>query len=301
LKFENDLSRYLKETRTFPMLSAEQEQELARRWRHHRDPEALSQLVGSHLRLVVKMARGFTGYGMPLSDLISEGNVGLMQAAERFDPERGFRFATYASWWIRAAIQEYILHSQSLVKMGTTAAQKKLFFNLQRLKSRMHAFAEGDLAPETVSAIARQLEVPESQVVEMNRRLAGGDQSLNATRGADTRVEWEELLIDDSPDQETTVAEREEFRKRLALMDDALGHLSERERHILNERRLRDDPRTLEELSQHYGISRERVRQIEARALEKLQASVRNTAKAAGLWGRGGAGSRLAEFDARAA
>jgi RNA polymerase sigma-32 factor len=269
------LTHYLQETKNFPMLSPDRERELATAWREHRDRNALQELVGSHLRLVVKIARGFGGYGLPVEDLIAEGNVGLMQAAEKFDPDRGFRFATYAMWWIRAAIQEYILHSWSLVKMGTTAAQKKLFFNLRRLKGQMQAIDDGDLQPEQVAKIARVLDVPEQDVVSMNRRLAAPDHSLNAPVRQDSEGEWQDWLVDESESQESAIADREELSGRKALLSGALKSLNERERHILIERRLKDNPTTLEDLSQQYNISRERVRQIEVRAFEKLQKAMK--------------------------
>ncbi|HET6519764.1 MAG TPA: RNA polymerase sigma factor RpoH [Geminicoccaceae bacterium] len=267
----SDLDGYLQQVRKFPMLAADEERRLAERWRDAQDPEAARLLVGSHLRLVVKIARGFRGYGLPLGDLIAEGNVGLMQALAKFDPERGFRFATYAMWWIRAAIQEYILHNWSLVKMGTTAAQKKLFFNLRRLKGRLGAFEEGDLAPETVASIAEGLGVNADEVVEMNRRLASSDQSLTAPMRAEGETEWQDMLVDERPTQEGLVADANELAWRRELFAEGLKVLNERERHILSERRLKDEPMTLEDLSQVYGVSRERVRQIEARAFEKLQ------------------------------
>jgi RNA polymerase sigma-32 factor len=251
---------------------------LAKRWREDDDLEAAHELVTSHLRLVAKIAMGYRGYGLPVSELISEGNVGMMQAVKRFDPERGFRLATYAMWWIRASIQEYILHSWSLVKMGTTAAQKKLFFNLRKLKGQMKAIEEGDLAPEQVAHIAEALNVPEDDVVQMNRRLAAPDHSLNAPLRIDGDGEWQDWLVEESDDQETQFAETEELAKRRALLVTAMEALNERERHILQERRLKENPTTLEELSQEYGISRERVRQIEVRAFEKLQKAIRNAA-----------------------
>ncbi len=273
---EGNLSRYLQDIRKFPMLEQEQEYMLAKSWREHGDIDAAHQLVTSHLRLVAKIAMGYRGYGLPLGELISEGNLGMMQAVKRFDPERGFRLATYAMWWIRASIQEYILHSWSLVKMGTTAAQKKLFFNLRKLKGQMQAIEEGDLPPEKVKAIARSLDVTEDEVVSMNRRLAAPDHSLNAPLRGDSEGEWQDWLMDDSDSQETVLAEREELGKRQDLLNKAMKNLNKRERHILSERRLKDDPTTLEELSQRYGISRERVRQIEVRAFEKLQKSMKN-------------------------
>ena len=268
---EGNLSRYLQDIRKFPMLSPEEELSLALRWRDKEDMEAAHKLVTSHLRLVAKIAMGYRGYGLPVGELISEGNVGMMQAVKRFDPDRGFRLATYAMWWIRAAIQEYILHSWSLVKMGTTAAQKKLFFNLRRLKGQMQAIDDGDLKPEQVTEIARVLAVPEQDVVNMNRRLAAPDNSLNAPVRADSEGEWQDWLVDESDSQETELADRQELTGRKALLANALKTLNERERHILIERRLKDEPTTLEDLSQQYAISRERVRQIEVRAFEKLQ------------------------------
>ena len=275
---EGNLSRYLQEIRKFPMLEQNQEYMLAKSWQEHGDTGAAHQLVTSHLRLVAKIAMGYRGYGLPVSELISEGNVGMMQAVKRFDPERGFRLATYAMWWIRAAIQEYILHSWSLVKMGTTAAQKKLFFNLRKLKGQMQAIDDGDLQPEQVTHIATSLDVPEDDVVQMNRRLAAPDHSLNAPLRVDGDGEWQDWLVDETENQESILAESEELRKRRALLNAAMKTLNERERHILRERRLRDDPTTLEDLSQEYGISRERVRQIEVRAFEKLQKAIRNAA-----------------------
>ncbi len=273
---EGNLTRYLQEIRKFPMLTPEEELELSKRWRDHEDMEAAHKLVTSHLRLVAKIAMGYRGYGLPVGELISEGNVGMMQAVKRFDPERGFRLATYAMWWIRAAIQEYILHSWSLVKMGTTAAQKKLFFNLRRLKGQMQAIDDGDLKPEQVAKIAHVLAVPEQDVVSMNRRLSAPDHSLNAPVRADSEGEWQDWLVDDADSQETELADREELHGRKALLAGALKTLNERERHILIERRLKDNPTTLEDLSQQYGISRERVRQIEVRAFEKLQKAMHN-------------------------
>ena len=277
-KLDSVLVRFVEEAKRFPMLSPEREQELARAWRDQRDRAALEHLVGSHLRLVIKIARGFAGYGLPLADLVAEGNVGLMQAAEKFDPSRGFRFATYAMWWIRAAIQEYILHSWSLVKMGTTAAQKKLFFNLRNLKGQMAELDQGDLSPEAVTKIATDLDVPESEVIEMNRRLAGADNSLNALIGGggiDSDAEWLDMLPDEGPSQETIVGDRRELRQRRELLDVALKKLNARERDIIFERRLKDEPSTLEELSHRYAVSRERIRQIEVRAFEKLQRAMR--------------------------
>jgi RNA polymerase sigma-32 factor len=272
---EGNLSRYLQEIRKFPMLTPEEELALSKRWRDHEDMDAAHKLVTSHLRLVAKIAMGYRGYGLPVGELISEGNVGMMQAVKRFDPDRGFRLATYAMWWIRAAIQEYILHSWSLVKMGTTAAQKKLFFNLRRLKGQMQAIEDGDLRPEHVAKIATTLGVPEQDVVSMNRRLAAPDHSLNAPVRADSEGEWQDWLVDEGESQESELAEREELSGRKALLGGALTTLNDRERHILIERRLKDNPTTLEELSQQYNISRERVRQIEVRGFEKLQKSMK--------------------------
>lgn len=272
---EGNLTRYLQEIRKFPMLSPEEESALARRWRDEGDLEAAHKLVTSHLRLVAKIAMGYRGYGLPVGELISEGNVGMMQAVKRFDPDRGFRLATYAMWWIRAAIQEYILHSWSLVKMGTTAAQKKLFFNLRRLKGQMQAIDDGDLKPEQVAKIARALDVPEQDVISMNRRLAAPDHSLNAPVRAESEGEWQDWLVDEAESQEEALAEAEDMGQRKALLNKALGTLNERERHIFIERRLKDEPTTLEDLSQQYGISRERVRQIEVRAFEKVQKSMK--------------------------
>ncbi len=275
---EGNLSRYLQEIRKFPMLEQDEEFMLAKSWQEHEDSESAHKLVTSHLRLVAKIAMGYRGYGLPVSELISEGNVGMMQAVKRFDPDRGFRLATYAMWWIRAAIQEYILHSWSLVKMGTTAAQKKLFFNLRKLKGQIRAIEEGDMAPEQVTYIADTLGVPENDVVQMNRRLAAPDHSLNAPLRIDGDGEWQDWLVDEGESQENLLAESEELGKRRALLVSAMKNLNERERYILEERRLKEDPTTLEELSQEYGISRERVRQIEVRAFEKLQKAIRNAA-----------------------
>jgi len=275
---ESNLGRYLQEIRKFPMLEADEEYMLAKRWQEDGDTEAAHKLVTSHLRLVAKIAMGYRGYGLPLSELISEGNVGMMQAVKRFDPERGFRLATYAMWWIRASIQEYILHSWSLVKMGTTAAQKKLFFNLRKLKGQMQAIEEGDLNPEQVKQIAERLDVSEEDVSSMNSRLAGPDHSLNAPLRVDGDGEWQDWLVDEGESQETEYAEREELDRRKAMLEKAMESLNERERHILQERRLKDEPTTLEDLSQVYDISRERVRQIEVRAFEKLQKAIKNQA-----------------------
>jgi RNA polymerase sigma-32 factor len=275
---ESGVARYLRQIRAFPMLAAEEEFMLAKRWREHGDTEAAHKLVTSHLRLVAKIARGYRGYGLPLGELISEGNVGLMQAVKRFEPDRGFRLATYAMWWIRASIQEYILHSWSLVKIGTTAAQKKLFFNLRKLKGQLQAIDEGDLTPEQVKHISRALSVSENDVVSMNRRMAGPDQSLNAPVREEGGGEWQDWLVEPADDQEATFLESDELDHRRELLVQSMHVLNAREQHILQERRLKEDPSTLQDLSEHYGISRERVRQIEARAFEKLQKAVRNAA-----------------------
>ncbi len=272
---EGNLSRYLQDIRKFPLLTMEEEQDLSYRWRDQHESEAAHKLVTSHLRLVAKIAMGYRGYGLPVGELISEGNVGMMQAVRRFDPDRGFRLATYAMWWIRAAIQEYILHSWSLVKMGTTAAQKKLFFNLRRLKGQMQAFEDGDLRPEQVHKIATALAVTEDEVVQMNRRLSAPDHSLNAPIQSDSEGEWQDWLVDETENQEVKFAESEETHGRQTLLAKAMATLNARERHIITERRLKDDPTTLEELSEQYKISRERVRQIEVRAFEKLQAAMK--------------------------
>jgi RNA polymerase sigma-32 factor len=277
---EGGLSRYLSEIRKFPMLGKDEEFMLAKRWQEHEDPEAAHKLVTSHLRLVAKIAMGYRGYGLPIGEVISEGNVGLMQAVKKFDPDKGFRLATYAMWWIRASIQEYILRSWSLVKMGTTAAQKKLFFNLRKAKSEISALEEGDMHPDQVHQIATKLGVLDEEVVSMNRRLSGGDASLNAPLRADGESEWQDWLVDeDTPSQENLVAENEERSIRMSLLEEAMAELTERERHILTERRLKDDPTTLEELASEYGVSRERVRQIEVRAFEKLQKAMRTAAE----------------------
>ena len=273
---DRNLGRYLQQIRKFPMLAPEEEQRLARRWADDGDVDSAHKLVTSHLRLVAKIAMGYRGYGLPLGELISEGNVGMMHSVVRFDPNRGFRLATYAMWWIRAAIQEYILHSWSLVKMGTTAAQKKLFFNLRKLKGQMQAMEEGDLTPEHVTGIANRLRVPENDVIQMNRRISGPDSSLNAPLREEGDGEWLDWLVDQEESQEIRLAECEELDKRRQLLSGALRCLSERERHIISERRLKENPTTLERLSVRYGISRERVRQIEVRAFEKLQKSVKN-------------------------
>jgi len=275
LQSEGGLSRYLSEIRKFPLLQPEEEYMFAKRWKEHEDPEAARKLVTSHLRLVAKIAMGYRGYGLPVSEIVAEGNVGLMQAVKRFEPDKGFRLATYAMWWIRAAIQEYILRSWSLVKMGTTAAQKKLFFNLRKAKNKIEAIEEGDMTPEHVATIADQLGVSEAEVVSMNRRLSAPDSSLNAPLRSDSESEWQDWIADDTMDQETRMAEREELGERHDLLTGALGELTDREREIIQARRLQDDPATLEELSQKYGVSRERVRQIEVRAFEKLQTQMK--------------------------
>ncbi|MHA3840067.1 RNA polymerase sigma factor RpoH [Sphingomonas aestuarii] len=269
---EASLNRYLAEIKKFPILAPEQEYMLAKRFQEHGDPDAAAQLVTSHLRLVAKIAMGYRGYGLPVSELISEGNIGLMQGVKKFEPDRGFRLATYAMWWIRASIQEFILRSWSLVKMGTTAAQKKLFFNLRRMKAKLDAFEDGDLKPEDLTKIATDLGVTEAEVTSMNRRMAmGGDTSLNVSMREDGEGQWQDWLQDDAPLQDQVVAEEQEADVRHGMLVEAMDDLNDRERHILTERRLTDDPKTLEELSQVYGVSRERVRQIEVRAFEKLQ------------------------------
>jgi len=276
---EAGLNRYLAEIKKFPILTPEEEYMLAKRWTEHQDTDAAAKLVNSHLRLVAKIAMGYRGYGLPTAELISEGNIGLMQGVKKFEPERGFRLATYAMWWIRASIQEYILRSWSLVKMGTTAAQKKLFFNLRRMKNRIEAFEEGDLKPEDVTKIATDLGVSEEDVVSMNRRMAmGGDTSLNVPLRDDSEGSWQDFLVDSEPLQDERVAEAEETQIRHDLLIEAMESLNERERHILTERRLTDEPKTLEELSQVYDVSRERIRQIEVRAFEKLQKALMSLA-----------------------
>jgi RNA polymerase sigma-32 factor len=276
---EASLNRYLSEIRKFPLLKPEEEYMLAKRWEEHQDPEAAARMVTSHLRLVAKIAMGYRGYGLPVSELISEGNIGLMQGVKKFDADKGFRLATYAMWWIRASIQEFILRSWSLVKIGTTAAQKKLFFNLRRMKGQIDALEDGDLRPEQVTKIATDLKVSEEEVISMNRRMSkGGDTSLNLRMSEDGEGEWQDWLTDEGPLQDQIVADREEREVRHALLQEAMGDLNERERHILAERRLADEPKTLEELSQEYNISRERVRQIEVRAFEKLQRAMRRLA-----------------------
>lgn len=276
---EAGLNRYLTEIKKFPILSPEEEYMLAKRWTEHQDTDAAAKLVNSHLRLVAKIAMGYRGYGLPVSELISEGNIGLMQGVKKFEPERGFRLATYAMWWIRASIQEFILRSWSLVKMGTTAAQKKLFFNLRRMKNQIEAFEDGDLKPEDVTKIATDLGVSEDEVISMNRRMAmGGDTSLNVPLREEGEGQWQDWLVDTDPLQDERVAEAEESRVRHELLVEAMGALNEREKHILTERRLSEEPKTLEELSQVYDVSRERIRQIEVRAFEKLQKALMNLA-----------------------
>jgi RNA polymerase sigma-32 factor len=277
---EGGLSRYLTEIRKFPMLAKDEEFMLAKAWKEHEDPQAAHRMVTSHLRLVAKIAMGYRGYGLPIGEVISEGNVGLMQAVKKFEPDKGFRLATYAMWWIRASIQEYILRSWSLVKMGTTAAQKKLFFNLRKAKSAISAFQEGDLHPDQVSTIATKLGVLDEEVISMNRRLSGPDASLNAPLRADGESQWQDWLEDtNAVSQETQVAESQERTVRMSLLEAAMTELTDRERHILTERRLKDNPTTLEELAGEYGVSRERVRQIEVRAFEKLQKSMQAAAR----------------------
>ena len=277
----NGLARYMAEIRKFPMLQPDEEYMLAKRWTEHEDTGAAQKLITSHLRLVARIAMGYRGYGLPIGEVISEGNVGLMQAVKRFEPDKGFKLSTYAMWWIRASIQEYILRSWSLVKIGTTAAQKKLFFNLRRVKGQIQALEEGDLTPEHVKTIATKLGVAEEEVVNMNRRLSG-DSSLNAPIKADSEIgEWQDWLVDDTPDQEERLAEQEELDHRRAFLASALATLNERERRIFEARRLSDPPATLEELSAEFSVSRERVRQLEVRAFEKVQEAVQAAAVAA--------------------
>ncbi len=276
LQGEGGLSRYLSEIRKFPLLAPEEEYMLAKRWKEHEDPGSARKLITSHLRLVAKIAMGYRGYGLPVSEIVAEGNVGLMQAVKRFEPDKGFRLATYAMWWIRAAIQEYILRSWSLVKLGTTANQKKLFFNLRKAKNKINAIEDGDLTPEHVAELSDKLGVSPKEVTDMNRRLSGPDSSLNAPLRSDSESEWQDWLADETLDQETRMADSEELGDRHALLTNALDELTERERDIIQARRLQDEPATLEELSQKYAISRERVRQIEVRAFEKLQKQMKN-------------------------
>ena len=281
---EQGLNRYMQEIRKFPLLEPEEEYMLAKAWVDHQDPKSAHRLVTSHLRLAAKIAMGYRGYGLPQAEVISEANVGLMQAVKRFDPEKGFRLATYAMWWIRASIQEYILRSWSLVKLGTTSAQKKLFFNLRKAKAKLGALEEGDLRPENVAQIARDLSVTETEVIDMNRRLAGADASLNATVGSEEGgAQWQDWLEDEDSDQAHDYAERDELDARRALLAQAMAVLNDRERDILVQRRLSEDPVTLEDLSESYGVSRERIRQIEVRAFEKLQAKMTELARSKGM------------------
>ena len=275
---QGGLTRYFQEIRKYPMLEPKEEYNLAKSWRDDGDRESAHKLVTSHLRLVAKIAMGYRGYGLPITEVISEGNVGLMQAVKKFEPERGFRLATYAMWWIRASIQEYVLRSWSLVKLGTTASQKKLFFNLRKIKGQISAFEEGDMKPEHVQEIAHRLKVSEEDVISMNRRMSG-DASLNSPIRADAEGEWQDWLVDDSTDQETELATSQEFNSRLAMLGDAIKTLNDRERRIFEARRLSDDPLTLEKLSEEFGVSRERIRQIEVRAFEKVQLAVTNKAQ----------------------
>jgi RNA polymerase sigma-32 factor len=281
LSAEGGLSRYLQEIRKFPMLEPDEEYMLAKRYKEHEDPGAAQKLITSHLRLVAKIAMGYRGYGLPISEVISEGNVGLMHAVKRFEPEKGFRLATYAMWWIRAAIQEYVLRSWSLVKIGTTAAQKRLFFNLRKVKGQIAALDDGSLHPDQIKQIATTLNVTEADVVSMNSRLSG-DASLNSPMRADEgSSEWQDWLVDDTPDQETTLGETEEFSERMSMLNSAMDVLNDRERAIFQARRLQDNPSTLEELAQQYDVSRERIRQIEVRAFEKVQDAVREASSRA--------------------
>ena len=282
---EQGLSRYLSEIRKFPMLEKGEEFMLAKAWQQNEDSEAAEKMVTSHLRLVAKIAMGYRGYGLPMAEVISEGNVGLMQAVKKFDPDKGFRLATYAMWWIRAAIQEYILRSWSLVKLGTTAAQKKLFFNLRRIKGEIAALEDGDLKPEQVTEIATRLNVSEKDVISMNGRMSASDASLNVPMGKDGDMEWQDWLADEEQGHAAAFADRQQFDARMDLLTEAMTDLNERERHILTERRLSDEPKTLEELSQVYNVSRERIRQIEVRAFEKLQKAMQRMAKEQGLPG----------------
>ena len=280
---EQGLSRYLTEIRKFPMLEKSEEFMLAKRWQEHGDSEAAEKMVTSHLRLVAKIAMGYRGYGLPMAEVISEGNVGLMQSVKKFDPDKGFRLATYAMWWIRASIQEYILRSWSLVKLGTTAAQKKLFFNLRRIKGEIQALEEGDLKPEQVTEIATRLNVTEAEVRSMNGRMSGSDASLNVPMGEGGDMEWQDWLTDEEPGQAAVYADKQEFDARMDLLQNAMADLNEREQHIITERRLTDEPQTLEDLSKVYNVSRERIRQIEVRAFEKLQKAMKRMAREQGL------------------
>lgn len=281
---ELGLQRYLSEIRKFPMLEKDEEFMLAKRWREHEDPQAAERLVTSHLRLVAKMAMGYRGYGLPIAEVISEGNIGLMQAVKKFDPDKGFRLATYAMWWIRASIQEYVLRTWSLVKMGTTAAQKKLFFNLRRMKQKMQAIEEGELRPDQVEEISTKLGVSETEVVNMNRRLSGPDASLNVQIGGEEGSgEWQDWLASDEESAETTLGQSEEYDARMELLNTAMARLNDREQKIIRERRLKEDPTTLEDLAEEFGVSRERIRQIEVRAFEKLQEAMKALALEKGL------------------
>ncbi len=276
---EGNLSSYMEQIKKFPLLEAKEEYMLAKAWKNQGDVKAAHKLVTSHLRLVAKIASGYRGYGLPLSDLISEGNIGMMHAVKRFEPEKGFRLATYAMWWIKASIQEYILRSWSLVKIGTTAAQKKLFFNLKKIKSKISAIEDGDLTPDQVDKIATQLSVPHKEVISMNRRISGSDYSLNSPVTDDNSGEWQDWLEDDTQNQEASFADTEEYLIKKNILSDSLEYLNERERDIISERQLSENPLTLEELSNRYGVSRERIRQIEAKAFEKLQTKMTEKAK----------------------
>ena len=277
---EGSLNRYMQEIRQFPMLAPEEEYMLGKRWREHGDTEAAHRLITSHLRLVAKISMGYRGYGLPIGEVISEGNIGLMQAVKKFEPDKGFKLATYAMWWIKASIQEFVLRSWSLVKMGTTANQKKLFFNLRRVKSQIQALEEGDLRPDQVKLIAKKLGVHEEEVISMNRRM-GGDTSLNAPLKSDAESEWQDFLVDDSDNQETVLVQNEESQQRNGFLKTALEKLTDRERRVIEARKLRDEPATLDDLSKEFDVSRERIRQIEVRAFEKLQKAVKNAAQAA--------------------
>ena len=276
---EGNLSSYMEQIKKFPLLEAKEEYMLAKAWKNQGDVKAAHKLVTSHLRLVAKIASGYRGYGLPLSDLISEGNIGMMHAVKRFEPEKGFRLATYAMWWIKASIQEYILRSWSLVKIGTTAAQKKLFFNLKKIKSKISAIEDGDLTPDQVDKIATELSVPHKEVISMNRRISGSDYSLNSPVTDDSSGEWQDWLEDDTQNQEASFADTEEYLIKKNILSDSLKYLNERERDIISERQLSENPLTLEELSNRYGVSRERIRQIEAKAFEKLQTKMTEKAK----------------------
>lgn len=280
---ELGLQRYLTEIRKFPMLEKDEEFMLAQRWREHEDPQAAERLVTSHLRLVAKMAMGYRGYGLPIAEVISEGNIGLMQAVKKFDPDKGFRLATYAMWWIRASIQEYVLRTWSLVKMGTTAAQKKLFFNLRRMKAKMQAIEDGELRPDQVEEISTKLGVSETEVINMNRRLSGPDASLNVQVGEEGGGEWQDWLASDDESAETTLGQSEEYDARMELLNTAMTRLNEREQKIIRERRLKENPTTLEDLADEFNVSRERIRQIEVRAFEKLQEAMKSLAVEKGL------------------